>query len=351
MTDKMKNTTNQLIYAVLLLWLFNSCFAQKLVITSKIDELISAKAVKPFNGVILINQKGKNIYSNIFGYSNLENKTSLKSNDQFVIGSISKQFTAVLVLQEYDKGHLKLQIPIRNYLPELTQSWADTITIHQLLTHTHGISFLNKPVSFKPGTKYEYSQIGYDLLAKIVEKTTKQSFASLSKDLFDTCEMKNTFHPDSKMHKDLVKAYSEGVNHLLEIEKESFKNYVGAGAFISTADDLILWNKKLFEGNLLSQKTFKLMTTKQKGATRNHPLFGKTNYGYGITVDTKDSILQYGQTGFAPGFVSMNFYFPESKTSVVILENTVWDPNDLKKTFHYHTQILNILRQSIRNKS
>jgi D-alanyl-D-alanine carboxypeptidase len=347
----MKNTPKQLIYTALLFWVFNSCFGQKTVIALKIDRLISTKSLKPFNGIILIDQNGNNMYSNILGYSNLENKTPLKRNDQFVIGSISKQFTAVLVLQEYDKGHLKLHIPIRNYLPELTQSWADTVTIHQLLTHTHGISFLDKSVSFRPGTKYEYSQIGYDLLAKIVEKTAKKSFASLSKDLFDACEMKNTFHPDLKLHENLVKAYSEGMNHRLEIENKSFQNYVAAGAFISTAEDLILWNKKLFGGQLLSQETFKLMSTKQQGATRNHPLFGKTDYGYGITVDTKDDILQYGQTGFAPGFVSMNFYFPESKTSVVILENTVWDPNDLKKAFYYHTQILNILRQSIRNKS
>ncbi len=347
----MKNTPKQLIYTVLLLWVFNSCFGQKTGIALKIERLISTKSLKPFNGIILIDQNENKIYSGIFGYSNLENKIPLKSNDQFVIGSISKQFTATLVLQEYDKGHLKLHLPIRNYLPELTQSWADTVTIHQLLTHTHGISFLDKPVSFRPGTKYEYSQIGYDLLAKIVEKTSKKSFASLSKNLFDACEMKNTFHPDLKLHKDLVKAYSENVNHRLKIENKSFQNYVAAGAFISTAEDLILWNKKLFRGQLLSQKTFKLMISKQQGATRNHPLFGKTDYGYGITVDTKDGILQYGQTGFAPGFVSMNFYFPESKTSIVILENTVWDPNDLKKTFHYHNQILNILRQSIGNKS
>ena len=90
------------------------------------------------------------------------------------------------------------------------------------------------------------------------------------------------------------------------------------------------------------------MTTKQDRAIRNHPLFGLTEYSYGITIDDKDGILQWGQTGFAPGFVSMNFYFPHEKMSVIILENVAYDISDLKKTFYYHTQILNIVRSHIK---
>ena len=82
---------------------------------------------------------------------------------------------------------------------------------------------------------------------------------------------------------------------------------------------------------------------------RNHPIFGVTDYGYGITVDTKENILQLGQTGFAPGFVSMNFYFPKTKTSVIVLENVAYDTDDLKKTFYYPTEILKIIRDEILN--
>jgi D-alanyl-D-alanine carboxypeptidase len=340
-------------YLIILFFISNFGFSQQFNISSKIDSLILTETKKPFNGIILIHQDGQTKYSKIFGYSNFDKKVPLKQNDQFVIGSISKQITAVLVLQEFDKGRLKLDIPIRNYLPQLTQTWADSVTIHQLLTHTHGIKQLDKPLAFRAGTQFDYSQIGYDLLTSIVEKTSKKSFAKRSIELFDKCKMKNTFHPDLHKHKKLVNGYTEQEEGSIGIkrENESLKNYVGAGSFISTVNDMILWNENLFGGKLLSSGTFKLMTTKQKEATRDHPIFGKTDYGYGITVDTRNDILQYGQTGFAPGFVSMNFYFPESKTSVVVLENIAWDFDDLKETFYHHTQILKAVRESLDTKN
>ncbi len=337
------------IYFFTLIFKTTFAFGQEPNIASKIDSIISAKTSKPFNGTILISQNGQVKYSKTFGYSNLKNKTPLKQDDQFVIGSISKQFTAVLVLQEFEKGHLKLDIPIRNYLPELTQSWADTITIHQLLTHTHGIMQRDKPLAFEAGTQFAYSQIGYNLLATIIERTSKKSFATLSTELFKKCKMQNTFNPDLHKHKNLVSGYTEG--NVTE-EKESLQNYVAAGSFISTATDLTLWDENLFGGKLLKDEILKLMETKQKGATRKHPIFGLTDYGYGITIDKKEGVLQYGQTGFAPGFVSSNFYFPESKTSFVILENVAYDTDDLKKTFRYQTEILKMLRESdLKNKS
>lgn len=327
----------------------NLTFGQQNKINKQIDSLISIKNSKPFNGVILISQNEKDKYLKLSGYSDINKKVPLKLNDQFVIGSISKQFTAVLVLREYDKGRIDLFVPIRKYLPELTQSWADTVTVHHLLTHMHGITKLDKPTSFKVGTEYSYSQIGYDLLAKIVEKTSGKSFAELSENLFQKCGMKNTFHPDTKKYKNLVKGYTENENGVIEYETETFQNYVAAGSYISTVGDLSIWNNKFYSGKLLKKKTMRLLETKQKGAIRNHPIFGTTEYGYGITVDTKENILQFGQTGFAPGFISMNFYFPKSKTSVIVLENIAYETDDLKKSFYYHTVILKIVRNEIKN--
>lgn len=322
---------------------------QQNTIEQQIDSLISAKTTTPFNGVILISQKGQTKYSKILGYSDIDKKEYLKLNDQFVIGSISKQFTAVLVLREFDKGNVDLFTPIHKYLPELTQGWADTVTVHHLLTHMHGITQLDKPTTFRVGTQYSYSQIGYDLLAKIVERTSGKSFAELSKNLFEKCGMKNTFHPDIKEFCCLVKGYTELENGKIEFETETFQNYVAAGSFISTVEDLYIWNSLFYSGKLLKSKTMIMLKSKQKGAVRNHPIFGITEYGYGITVDTKENILQYGQTGFAPGFISMNFYFPKTKTSVLVLENIAYETDDLKKTFYYHTEILKIMRNEIKN--
>ena len=336
---------------IILLYSFQSFSQNKNDYTVKIDSLILNKTTRPFNGIIIISKNGKTTYSKIVGYSDLEKKTPLQPNSQFVIGSISKQITTVLVLQEYEKGRLKLNEPIRKYLPELSQNWADTVTVHHLLTHMHGIMELDKPTAFKAGTafNYSYSNTGYDLLAKITERTSGKSFAEQSKELFQKCGMKNTFYPDTKEYKNLVNGYSEQENGKIELEKNSFRNAPAAGSFVSTPPDLILWNQNLQGGKLLKAHTYKMMTTKQQGAIRQHPLSAKTDYGYGMTVDTKDDILQLGQTGFAPGFASMNFYFPETKTSVIVLENISYDPNDLRNTFFYHTQILKIVRQEIIN--
>lgn len=324
-------------------------FGQQLNIEKQIDNLISTKTTKPFNGIILISHDGKPKYSKINGYSNFDTKIPLKLNDQFVVGSISKQFTAVLVLRELEKNHLDLKTPIHKYLPELTQSWADTVTVHHLLSHMHGITQLDKPTSFKVGTKYAYSQIGYDLLAKIIEKTSGKTFVVLSNNLFQECGMKSTFHPDSKKHKNLVQSYTESENSKIEPEKKIFDNYVAAGSFISTATDLNIWSKKFYNGMLLKKETMQMVLTKQEGAIRNHPIFGKTAYGYGITIDTQENLLQLGQTGYSPGFVSMSFYFPKTKTNVIALENIVYDTNDINKTFYYHKEILRILRAELKN--
>jgi D-alanyl-D-alanine carboxypeptidase len=323
-------------------------FGQQNIIDKQIDSLISSKTTKPFNGVILISQKGQTKYSKTFGYSDIDKKEPLKLNDQFVIGSISKHFTAVLVLREFDKGNIELFVPIRQYLPELTQGWADTVTIHHLLTHMHGIIQLDKPTTFKVGTQYSYSQIGYDLLSKIIEITSGKSFAELSKNLFEECGMRNTFHPNIEGYNNLTKGYTENENGKIEFETETFQNYVAAGSFISTVEDLNIWNQYFYSGKLLKRKTMKMVKTKQNGAVRDHPIFGITEYGYGITVDTKENILQFGQTGLAPGFISMNFYYPKTKTSIIVLENVTYDTDDLKKSFYYLTEILKIIRTQIK---
>jgi len=320
--------------------------AKKVDGPAAMENLLSAETKTPFNGIVYVSENGINKFSKVYGRPDIDKQAPFKFDDQFVIGSISKQFTAVLLLKEYERGHVKLHVPIKNYLPDLTESWADTVTVHHLLTHMHGIIALDKPLSFQPGTQYAYSQIGYDLLAKITEKTSGKSFALQSKLLFKKCKMYNTFHPGIKGYQNLVSGYTEKKNGKVEPEDGTFENYVAAGSFISTARDLVLWNKSLHEGKLLSGPIYKLMTTKQKGAVRNHPLFGVVDYGYGITVDTNDGILQLGQTGYSPGFVSMNFYFPETKTSIIALENVVWDEDNLKRTFRFHSELLNITRNS-----
>ncbi len=319
-------------------------------LTTRIDSLIEAKSERPFNGIIIISHNGETEYAKSTGFSDLDKKARLRLNEQFVVGSISKQLTAVMVLQEFEKGHLKLDVPICFYLPDLKQKWADSVNIHHLLTHTHGITALDAPLAFTPGTRFQYSQLGFQLMADIVERTSKKSFATLSDELFRSCRMENTIHPDFKQHPRLVNGYIEQANGNLNRDTTAFMNYVAAGAFISSVYDLVLWNILLHNGKLLSEDTYSKMISKHENAIRQHPIFGPTDYGYGITVKYDDSLLQLGHTGLAPGFVSMNFYFPATKTSLVILENVDYYLNDLPKKFLYHLSILEMLREDLKAK-
>jgi D-alanyl-D-alanine carboxypeptidase len=330
----------------LLLLVTNILLAQTtdIKLAKRIDSLLLAKTQKPFNGVVLISQNGKVIYKKMKGQSDIEKRVPLKLNDQFVIGSISKQITAVLVLQQVDKGLIKLDAPMRRYFKGVKDKWADSVTIHHLLTHTHGITETGKPLAFRQGTQYKYSQLGYDLLSKIVEKVSGKSFSTLSEELFKSINMTSSFHPDNKSY-NVVAGYTEDKTGKLYYEEKSFENFAAAGSFVSTANDLVLWNESLHNGKLLKDSTYQLMITKDKVAVREHPVFGLTNYGYGITIDNSNNLIQLGQTGFAPGFVSMDFYFPESKTSLVILSNAPRG-NDLKQAFFYHTEMLKFVKTS-----
>jgi len=337
---------------VLLFSLILSCpsFAQKSELNIQIDSLyITVTESTPFNGIVLVSVKGKAQYSKCFGSSDYFEQKSFNLQDQFVIGSISKQITAVLILREYDKGNLQLHTPIRKYLPTLPQSWADTVTIHQLLTHTHGIIELDQPLAFPAGSQFQYSQIGYALLADIVEKVTGKSFALTSKKLFQVCKMKSTTHPGLHEYNRLVTGYTVDASGTVVVKDNSFENYVPAGGFVSTAGDLTIWNECLHKGKLLSDSTYALMI--KKYATREHPIFGPTDYGYGISVGKPEGVVQLGQTGYAPGYISMDFYFPETETSVIVLENIDWNPENIKNAFYYHVRTLQIVRENIKNSS
>lgn len=306
--------------------------------TSKIDSIIS---VSDFNGTVAIAKDTSIFYTNTIGFSDFENEQKLNVNDLFVIGSISKQITAVLILRAYEKGIIQLDDKIGKYLSKIKQPWVKDISIHQLLIHTHGIIELDKPLEFKPGTQFQYSQIGYDLLAQILESVTNQPFEQHSMELFDLYNLKNTFHPKSNLYKNLVKGYVEE-NGNLEYSPHSLYNYPAAGSFISNVTDLIRWNYLLHSHQLVKKQTLELMKTSY--TTRNHPIFETVEYGYGLLFKKGENNIEIGALGYAPGFVSACYYYPKSQISLVILENTARNLDDFRSTFKVHLQLMEIMK-------
>ena len=245
-------------------------------------------------------------------------------------------------MREYEKGKIELSDTIDKYLTEISQPWVKEVTIHHLLTHTHGIIDLNKPLEFEQGSKFHYSQLGYEILAKILEKITNRTFQKLSTELFDQYELKNTFHPKNENYRNLVNGYVENEKGILEFTKNSLYYYASAGSFISNVTDLKKWNELLYSGKLVNQKTLNLMKTKY--ATRIHPIFERIDYGYGLLFKDGEQNIEIGALGYAPGFVSACYYYPKTNINLIILENTANNLNDFKQTFKVHTEIMTLIK-------
>ncbi|MCP1301285.1 beta-lactamase family protein [Chryseobacterium sp. S0630] len=301
---------------------FTASAQKKNTYVQKIDSIITASSPIKFNGVVLVTQKGKVQYLKSNGYKDFEKKIPLKTDDQFEIMSNSKQVTAVLVLQAAEQGKLDLHTPIKKYLPTLTQTWADTVTIHHLLNHTHGITKLEKPSAFKAGSQFKYGNLSYMMLGEILKNTTGKSFTELSNSLFKKLRMDQTFVYNPKNNQSLVPGYMNE-NNQFEKVKESFLNedIVPAAGIISTVQDLAKWDQALFKGKLLSPEFQKQMMTP---STRSqHDVFGKESMGFGYNVRfIKEAGLDYfAVTGLGDGFTCLNTYFPSTDTTLIILEN------------------------------
>ena len=334
--------------ALLFLVFFISCNSygqQKDDYSAKIDSLIQTINPRSFNGVILITQKGKTKYTKAFGYSNFEKKTPLTTNDNFIIMSNSKQVTAVLILKEVEKGKIDLRSPIRKYLPDLKQTWADTVTVHQLLNFSAGITDIGKPLIFKPGTDFKYGNTTYIMLGKIVEKVTGRKYIDVANDLFKELKMKNTFCFEQDKPQKRVQGY-RNTNNIFALVDEPFENndIVSAAGIISNMKDLNIWDTKLHNGKVVKPSTYQQMISYD--ITAQHNAFGKEKigYGYGVRISDKTAIKYIGHTGGGSGFVSFKVYFPASDVDVVVLENQ--SNEDIELFYEFEIKIMEIIMNS-----
>lgn len=333
------------LFTVLFLYSNISLFAQKTTpFSAQIDSLIAVSSPK-FNGVVLISKKGKTIYSKVDGFADLDKKTPLGINSQFEIMSNTRQITAVLILREYEQGRIDLHEPIKKYLPYLKQTWADTITIHQLLNHTHGIVDLQKPLLFKPGTDFKYGNMGYPFLGKIIEYSSKKSYSEMANSLFKSLKMNNTFCYSIDNNKNLVSGYINENNSFKKAENSLITaESAPSCGIISTANDLAIWNNNLHRGKLLKPETYQLMN--HYNIKAQHNVFGKekVGYGYGIRIVDQETPKFMGHTGLGDGFSSVNLYFPKSEVSLIVLENQMNTNSDL--FYNVGIKIKNILLKS-----
>jgi len=326
----------------------------------QIDELISTyQEYGKFNGSILVADQGTVIYKKGFGLANMEWDIPNQPNTKYRLGSVTKQFTAMLILQLVAEGALDLQKPITTYLPDYPKAKGDIITTHHLLTHTSGIPnytsfpkfmedesrtpytpaafvkmFDEKELDFTPGKKFSYSNSGYFLLGVIVEKLSGKTYEQMLQDkIFTPLNMNDTGYDN---HGDILKNRAtgyekEGGGYLNSRYLDMTIPYA-AGSMYSTVEDLYKWDQGLYSTTILS-KEYMTMYFKPYIAA-----FGNAHYAYGWGVGyakigkSTDSIYTIWHGGGINGFNTNISRATSNKSLIVLLNNTGGAPlNDMTR--------------------
>ncbi len=313
-------------------------FSQKL--NDQFDALLKS-AYKPNEpgAVALVAKGGKPIYRAAFGMADLENNVALRPDHVFEIGSITKQFTAVAVLMLMEQGKLKLDDPLKKYIPDYPKG--EAITLHHLLTHTSGIKsytsmeawakrwredltplqmidiFKNEPLDFEPGEKWSYNNSAYFILGYVIEKVSGMAYPLfLEKNIFSPLGLKNTYYgSQSRIIRNRAQGYQKG-SELVRAEYLSLTQPYAAGSIMSTVDDLLTWQLAVNSNKLVSKETIQLAYTPVKLNSGEVHDYG---YGWGLGLINGSSTLEH--SGGIFGYATNEIYLPVEDVYVVVFSN------------------------------
>jgi CubicO group peptidase (beta-lactamase class C family) len=289
----------------------------------------------------LVARKGKIIYKKAFGMANLELNISMQLDNVFRIGSITKQFTAVAILQLMEQGKLNLQDEIVKFIPDYP-THGYKITIEHLLTHTSGIKsytgmkdymdrmtldllpsemidhFKNEPMEFAPGTRWNYSNSGYFLLGYIIQKVSGKTYGEyIEENIFKPIGMTNSLYgSNTKIIKNRVSGYDMGKNGYENAQPLSMTQPYAAGSILSTVEDMFKWNQALHAYKLVKKESLDKAFT-------NYALTDgtKTDYGYGWTFANIQESPSIEHGGGINGSSTMAIYLPGEDVYVVVFSN------------------------------
>ncbi|MCD4834417.1 MAG: beta-lactamase family protein [Bacteroidales bacterium] len=283
-------------------------------------------------GSISIFKNENEIYQNSFGFADIENKIHSTEKTKYRIGSVSKTFTATIIMQLIDEKKLNLDTKLADFYPEIPNS--NEITIEQLLRHRSGLyNFTNsedyqnrmeKPHSksevikifiengtvFNPDEKAKYSNTNYVLLSYITEKIEQKEFSEiLNKRIIEPCSLKNTYY-GGKINTAENEALSYTKTYSWNLSTETDMSVpAGAGGIVSNPADLNIFYYHLFTGKLVSDNSLQEMK--------------KIVDGYGIGMFQLFHQKAYGHTGGIDGFQSTASYFPKDSTLITYISNGV----------------------------
>ncbi|MEJ8843881.1 serine hydrolase [Lacibacter sp. H375] len=311
------------------------------LLTASFDTLLNKefKSGEPGATAIVV-RKGQVIYKKAIGMADMELNVPLQADMIFRIGSITKQFTAVAILQLAEQGKLSLQDDIKKFVPELT--FKENITVEHLLNHTSGIvSYTNKAdfpskmrtdmkpmeiihltskdtLEFKPGTKWNYNNTGYIILGYIIEKLSGKTYEEyVQQNLFAPAGMNNSYYgSESKIIKNRAKGYEKEKNTFQNSDYISMTLPYAGGSLLSTVEDLWKWNKALYSYKFIKKEWVDKATTPYV-----LPNGKSTRYGYGLSINLVQGSKAIEHGGGIPGFLTDAIYLPAEDVFVAVFSN------------------------------
>jgi CubicO group peptidase (beta-lactamase class C family) len=295
----------------------------------------SYTANNAFMGTVLVTKGDQVLLDKGYGMAVLEWNVSNTPDTKFRLGSVTKQFTAALILLMQQEGKLNINDPVSKYLPDAPKAW-EKITLANLLGHTSGIPnftnfkefgawsasahtwdeeyafFKDKPLDFEPGAKFSYSNSNYEVLGGILEKVTGKKYGDLLRErIFVPLGMNDSgLDSDELVLPKRAEGYKPGPKGLTVARSESMSVPFSAGSIYSTTGDLLKWEHGLFGGKVLSADSLKAMTTPGKG-----------DYGLGVMIQDEDGVKVVEHGGGIEGFNTNLIYVPEKRICVVVLAN------------------------------
>ena len=289
--------------------------------------------------VVAIEYRGETLVRP-YGFADLELKVPVTAETVFRMGSVTKQYTAALILRLQELGKLSVGDQLGHYLPEFPKRWHG-LTLHQLLTHTSGLQnhsqqpeflrrraeampreallalFQDLPPRFAPGTDHEYCNSGYYLLGLVAEVANDTSYrAALSEHLFTPLGLKQTFAMYDSPIPNRAKGYSWNGRDWENAAPLNMRLPGGGGALGATAQDLLKWQQALNEGTLLSPSSLSAMRSPTE-------IFGgeTVRYGYGVGLAVMQGLEKITHSGGINGFTSVLSTYPERSLTIGILAN------------------------------
>jgi CubicO group peptidase (beta-lactamase class C family) len=310
---------------------------------AEMDRILASAFRPDAPGVsVLVVQNGTVKLRKGYGLADMELGVPVDPANVFPICSITKQFTAVAILQLFEAGKLKLTDDLSIWVPDYPTGEAK-ITLAQLLSHMSGIPSIeeqpdwlktwredltpaqlldftrNKPLAFAPGTNWKYSNTGYILLGQVIEKASGQSYPDYVRThLFTTAAMNHSYYPEgNRLIPQRARGYSRAGETWANAPYFSITQAYSAGALLATVDDLWAWEQALQAGHLVNSSLLK------RAYTEGHLPDGRgTHYGFGWEVSKIGSHAAIEHGGGMPGFVAYEARVPDTGIYVAILSNT-----------------------------